>query len=125
MTETGTGTIGALVAAVSAISMALFGVDYYSLLWGLVGALLAVMLSEPMSRARAVIYTFLATLTGAILGNVIAWRLGQMPKVALSALCILGGLASLAVAAALLKAAPRLTEAVARAVERRIGGGKT
>lgn len=123
MTEA--GTLGALIAAVSAISMALFGVDYYSLLWGLVGALLAVMLSEPMTRARAVVYTFLATLTGAVIGNVIAVRFGPMPKVVLSALCILGGLAALAIAAGLLKAAPRLTDAVTRAIERHIGGGKT
>lgn len=116
--------VGALVAAVSAILMALFGVDYYSILWALIGALFAVWLSERMSRGRAIIYVLLSTLAGAVLGNVLALQLAHAPKTLLNGLCLVGGVAAQGIAAALMMAAPRVVDAAARAIERRFGGGK-
>jgi hypothetical protein len=60
---------GALAAAASTITLALLGVDYYSLIWGMVGALLALYQAERMGRVRSVIYITLSTLVGAACGT--------------------------------------------------------
>lgn len=120
--ETSAAT-AALMAAVSAATMAVFGVDYYSLLWALVGAMLAVTLSEKMSRGRAIVYVLLSMLVGAVLGNVVGLRFEHAPKVLLNALCALGGITAQGIASALLAAAPRVTDAIVRKIEARLGGG--
>jgi hypothetical protein len=118
--ETSAAT-GALVAALSSMLLAIFGVDYYSMLWALIGAMIAVTLVEKMSRGRAIIYVLLSMMAGAILGNVVGLQFAHAPKMLLNGLCLVGGLASQAVAAGLLAAAPRLTDAIAREIERRLG----
>lgn len=59
----------AVAAGASAITLALLGVDYYSLIWGLVGALLALYQAEPMGRMRSMIFISLSTLVGAACGT--------------------------------------------------------
>lgn len=115
--------VAAVAAAFSAIVLALFGVDYHSLLYALIGAMAAVSLSERMTRGRAVLYTLLSTLIGAVLGNVVASHLARTNRFELFLLCIAGGLLAQAVAAGVLKAAPRVTDAIAKLIERLIGRG--
>jgi uncharacterized membrane protein YeaQ/YmgE (transglycosylase-associated protein family) len=116
--------LAAFAAAVSTALLALFGVDYHSLLYALIGAMFAVFLSERMSRGRAVLYTLLSTLAGAVLGNVLASHLGRAPqRIELFGLCIVGGLCAQAVAAGILRASPRVSEVAAKFLERILGRG--
>lgn len=64
-----TTTAGLIVGAISMATLALLGVDYYSLLWALVGALLALYQSESMGKVRTVIFILLSTLIGAACGT--------------------------------------------------------
>lgn len=57
------------VATASAATLALFGVDYYSLLWGFVGAMWAVMEAEREPWLRAIVLVALSTLLGAAFGS--------------------------------------------------------
>lgn len=69
MPEPTTTVAGAIAAGASAISLALLGVDYYSLIWGMVGALLALYQAAKMGRVRSVIFVSLSTLVGAACGT--------------------------------------------------------
>lgn len=69
MIEPTTQTIAALAASISGISLALLGVDSYSLLYGMVGALFALFEAERMGRLRAVVFVVLSTVGGAALGE--------------------------------------------------------
>lgn len=70
-----TATIaGALAAGASTVTMALLGVDHYSLVWGLVGALVALYQADTMGRVKSVVFVALSTLIGAAAGTgVQAW----------------------------------------------------
>jgi hypothetical protein len=122
MTETSAG-LAAIVATVSATLLAVFGVDYYSLLGGLVGAMLALGASQSMSRGGAVLFVMLSMFAGAVIGSVAATYFAHPPRALVIGLCIVGGVVAQAIASALLAAAPRLTKAAADAVEKRFGGG--
>jgi hypothetical protein len=113
-------TAGAVAAAMSAASLALFGVDYYSLLYGLVGALLALPHVEQMGRGRAVLFVVLSTLAGAAMGNGLTAYLDSKSRPLLIAGCLAGGILAQAFAGLLLKNAPRLVEAALK----RIQGGR-
>jgi uncharacterized protein YneF (UPF0154 family) len=113
-------SFGAVAAAMSAISLALFGVDYYSLLYGLVGALLALPHVEQMGRWRAVLFVVLSTLAGAVIGNGILAYFASSNRALLIAGCLAGGIVAQALAAALLKNVPRLFDA---AIARMFGKG--
>lgn len=104
-------SFGAIAAAMSAVSLALFGVDYYSLLYGLVGALLALPHVEQMGRWRAVLFVVLSTLAGAVIGNGIVAYFATQSRPLLIAGCLAGGIVAQTLAAALLKNVPRLFEA--------------
>lgn len=58
------------VVAASQVLLALFGVDYYAMLWAFFGSLLALSQSQRMGRSRALLYVLLSTLAGAALGTV-------------------------------------------------------
>lgn len=106
---TTTGVI-AWITGLSAITLALFGVDYHALLFALAGAMFALLQSEQMTWGRAVVYTLLSTLTGALLGSLAAVYVTEKPpKLMVMALCLFGGLMAQALAAAILKAGPKLT----------------
>lgn len=67
-----TQTMTALAASVSAVTMALLGVDHLSIIYGLVGALFAMFEAERMGRWRAIFYVVLSTVAGAAMGNSLA-----------------------------------------------------
>lgn len=70
-----TSSVGAVASVVtlasglSAITIALFGVDYYALVWGFIGAMFARGNADTMTRYRAIIYITLASCVGAAIGT--------------------------------------------------------
>jgi predicted aconitase with swiveling domain len=114
--EPTTLTAGAIAAAVSAATMAFFGVDYYSLLYGLVGALLALPHVEQMGRGRAVAFVVLSTLAGAVIGNGFAAYVDSKSRPVLIMGCLVGGLVAQALAGQVLQRVPRLVDALIKRV---------
>lgn len=98
----------AFSAAASAISMALFGVDYYSLVWGFLGALLALTQAARMERMQAMVYVTLSTFVGAMCGSFVTDYYSLKSRLWLLALCLFFGLVAQAIVAAVFKAAPGL-----------------
>lgn len=94
--------ISAVAASLSAVTLALLGVDYYSVLYGLVGALFALYEAERMTRGRAVFFVVLSTLGGAMLGNGLLAAVGASNKFVLLTGCIVCGFGALAILARLL-----------------------
>lgn len=93
MTEPTTAT--ALAAAASGITLALLGVDYYSLLGGLLGAMLAMSKTDATtSRLKSIGAVALTCLVGAILGSAAVALLGghtsRAVLVAVSLVCAAG-----------------------------------
>lgn len=105
MLDPTTSTITAWAAAFSGITLALFGVDYYSLLYGLVGAMLAMHQAEAMTRLRAVVYVVLSTLVGAALGSGALALFGVSSKPLLIVCSIVGGAGAHVIVSRLLKVA--------------------
>lgn len=98
-------TLTAWVAALSGITLALFGVDYYSLLYGMVGSMFAVYQAESMPRLRAMVFVVLCTIIGAALGNGALAFFGTSNKPLLLVVCIVGGYGAQALLGRLLKTA--------------------
>jgi hypothetical protein len=84
-------TTGAFVAAASQVLLALFGVDYYAMLWAFVGSLFALGQAKMMTRRRAVAYVALSTLLGAALGTVFVEWAGTTHRAYLIFGSLLGG----------------------------------
>jgi hypothetical protein len=91
MAEPTTTTAAGLAAALSATTLALLGVDYYSLLYGMVGAMSAAMAAQALPWVRMLILVALSTLVGAILGNAAVALLGSTNGFLLKAGCIVAG----------------------------------
>lgn len=98
-------TAASVAAAASGITMALLGVDYHSLLYGLIGALIAVSQAKHTSRWRAVASVVLSTVAGAVLGTATAEGLGLAGKSALLLGCLVGGAGAQALVLGLVRAA--------------------
>lgn len=105
MPEPTSTSAAAIAATASGVTMALFGVDYYSLLYGLVGAMVAVVNTAQMPWLKAVVFVVLSTLVGSVLGNAAAVTLGATNHIMLSLGCIIGGAGAFGLVAALLKIA--------------------
>jgi hypothetical protein len=75
--EPTTQTATALAASLSGITLALLGVDYYSLLYAFVGALFALYEAERMGRGKAVLFAVLSTLAGAVMGSLLPQLVGS------------------------------------------------
>lgn len=91
MTDPASTTMAAAVAAFSGVTLALFGLDYYSLLWAFIGALLALRQNDkPMGRASALLYVTLTTLAGAALGNAMVAAFDLHAKAMLISACLCG-----------------------------------
>jgi uncharacterized membrane protein YeaQ/YmgE (transglycosylase-associated protein family) len=106
MTEpVATPLAGTLAASVSTVTLALIGVDHYSLIWALVGALLSLYQAEQMPRMRAMIFVILSTLIGAAFGTeVLAWiKSDSRPLLIVSSL--VAGFGAQAIVTALLRRA--------------------
>lgn len=121
-------TAGSIAAAVSTVTLAVLGVDYYSLLYGLVGALLALSQAGAMGRGRAIVYVSLSTLVGAVIGNFVVAYLDSKSRHILIFGCLIGGILAQVIVAAVLKAGPVLADAVAarlKAFIEKFGGPST
>ncbi len=105
MIEPTSSTVATWAATLSGITLALFGVDYYSLLYGLVGAMMAMHLAQAMGRARAVVYVVLSTLAGAALGHGALALFDSTSKPLLIVGCIVGGAGAHLIVLGLLKVA--------------------
>lgn len=104
-------------AAASGVTLALLGVDYYSLLWGMVGAFLALGSAGSMGRRRAIVYVVLSTIVGAAIGNaaVAFFQVSSRPLLIIGSL--VGGAGAQLLVAAMLKAAIARIE--------KLGGGQS
>lgn len=87
-------TIPAAVAAASSVTLALFGVDYYSILWGFIGAMFALMEAEREPWARAVLSVMLSTLLGAAFGSLTQLLLDHPNRAVLIFGSLVGGAGS-------------------------------
>ena len=83
-------TAATLAAAASGITLALLGVDYYSLLGGLLGAMLAMSKTDTTTtRLKAIWAVVLTCLVGAILGSAsVALAGGHTSRAVLVAICL-------------------------------------
>lgn len=114
-----TSAVLAAIAGLSAITLALFGVDYHSLVYALCGAMFSLFLSGQMTWGRAVVYVLLSTIVGAVLGNLAAaYITGKPPKIVLIALCLLCGFMAQAIAQAMQRTAPVLADILVKWLER-------
>lgn len=98
-----TSQAAAFAASLSAITMALLGVDHLSIIYGLVGALFALYEAERMERRRALVFVVLSTLAGAAMGNGALTVLGTASKGVLLVSCIVCGYGTQALLARLLR----------------------
>lgn len=103
MIEPTTQTVAALAASLSGIALALLGVDYYSLLYGMVGAMFALYEAVPMGRWRAVLFVILSTVAGAALGEGLIGVLVIKSKSLIFVGCIVCGYGTQAILARLLR----------------------
>jgi hypothetical protein len=97
-------TADAIAAGASTITLALLGVDYYSLIWGMVGALLALYQAEKMGRVRSVIFISLSTLVGAACGTGALHTLESTSRPLLIVLSMVAGFGAQVIVTALLRA---------------------
>lgn len=105
MTEPTTAA-ASLAATLSGVTLALFGVDHYSLLYGLVGALLAMGQIDTVGRRSAVVFVVLSMLVGAAVGSAVMLALpdGWQHRPVLILGSIAGGYGANLIVAALIKA---------------------
>lgn len=69
MTDPTANAAAAYAASVSAISLAIIGVDYYAIVWGLLGALSMLALTAPVTRTRAVFTVMASTACAAAMSH--------------------------------------------------------
>lgn len=128
MAEPTSTTVAALAASLSGVTLALLGVDYYSLLYGMVGALFAVVHANNIAptpppatpdvlsnvarvtkiivgSGRVVIYVAFSTLAGAVIGNAAVALIGGSNRSLIILGCLIGGAGAQAVVSATLNAA--------------------
>lgn len=104
MTETFTITVWS--AGASAVTMALFGVDHYAMLYGFVGAIMALPVSDQrLGVRRAVLSVVLSTLAGAAIGVAATELFESASRGALFVSAAVGGAGAQSIIAALLRAA--------------------
>lgn len=82
MPEPTTAAAASLAATLSASTLALLGVDYHALIWGLAGSLFALSQidqpsGKPRTRTGAVALVVVSTLAGAALGGALASLIGE------------------------------------------------
>lgn len=73
MSEPAGTTVAAVAASLSALSLALLGVDYYAIVWGLLGALARLALTEEQTTsAKATLAVGASTVLAAGMAHVLA-----------------------------------------------------
>jgi surface polysaccharide O-acyltransferase-like enzyme len=117
MIDPTTSTLTAWAATLSGVTLAVLGVDYYSLLYGLVGAMMAMHTAQVMTRLRAVLFVCLSTVVGAALGNGALAVAGSNNRALLIVGCIVCGASAQLLVSRLIAAAVARIDAM--------GGGAT
>lgn len=102
---TTTLSAAAVAAAISGVTSALLGVEYYSLIWGMVGALLALYQAAPMGRLRSVIFVSISTLVGAACGTGAVDSIGSDSRPLLIVASLVAGFGAQLIVTALLRSA--------------------
>src|SRR3954471_23139110 len=98
--------IDGFVTAVSAALVALFGFNYYAMVWAFVGALVALMKSEQLAApVRAIFYVLFSTFIGALLGTAAGELFHMTTRSAIAIMSLLGGVGWQGIIAILLKVA--------------------
>ena len=105
MPEPASTTAAAIAAAASGITLALLGVDYYSLLYGLIGALWAMSQAGAMTKVRAVVYVLMSTVVGAAIGSGGVALIGSSSRAVLILACLVAGAGAHLLVTAAVKAA--------------------
>lgn len=90
MTDPGTLSAASTAAWLSAFSLALLGVDYYSIVWGMGGALVMLAWGPSIGRWRAILTVWASTLTAAALAHVLADMAGGDRKFLIASAFLLG-----------------------------------
>ena len=104
MPEPTTPTAAALAATASGITMALLGVDYYSLIWAMFGAMFALYQTGSVGRVGSVVFVALSTLVGAAVAGGLMAMLDSKARPLMILFGLLGGFGSQAVVNAMLAA---------------------
>lgn len=95
----------ALALALSTVSLALLGVDYYSLVWGMIGAYVALFQGQrTMGRVQSVIFVALSTLVGAAVGTGVLSFFSSESRALLNLCSLVAGFGAQKVVTALLNA---------------------
>ncbi len=90
-----TSNFAAVVAAtLSSFSLALFGVDYYALLWGFFGAMYALFNGPELTRLPAISFVAMSTFAGAAIGSMVVLALEIEHRVVLIFISMVGGVCS-------------------------------
>lgn len=105
MNAAAAGAVDGFVGVISAALVALFGLNYYAMVWAFVGALVALTKSEKMTRLFAVIHVLLSTFIGALLGTAGGEYLGITQRSAIAVMSLLGGVGWQGIIALFLKVA--------------------
>jgi hypothetical protein len=105
MTNATTAAIDGFVGVVSAALVALFGLNYYAMVWAFVGALVALTRSDKTTRTRAIFYVLFSTFIGALLGTAAAEFFGISMRSVIAIMSLLGGVGWQGMIALLLKLA--------------------
>ncbi|WP_017756862.1 putative holin [Pseudacidovorax intermedius] len=101
--EPTSNVVACIAASASTLAMAMPGVDYYALIWGLIGALLALYQAERMGRIRSLVFVALSTLVGAACGTAATEFIGSSRPV-LIVLSLIAGFGAQVLVTTLLRA---------------------
>ena len=91
MSEPAVSTLAVVTASLSTASLALLGVDYYSLLYGFMGAMFAINQQNNMGKWQTIWHIVLSTFVGAALGSGILALLGNTNRAVLILSSVVGG----------------------------------
>ncbi len=83
-----------LAATLSSFSLALFGVDWYALLWGFVGAMYALFNGPDLARLPAIAFVAMSTFAGASIGSMVVLAMAVEHRVVLIFISLVGGVCS-------------------------------
>ncbi len=79
------------VTTLSAALLALLGVDYYALLWGIIGAIFSLSYLPPMGKRAAVATVVISSMIGAAFGTALAEKTGSRSLLIVLALVAAAG----------------------------------
>lgn len=100
-----TGAVDTFVTAASASLIALFGFNYYAMVWAFVGALVALTKSDKVPHwGRAVFFVLLSTFIGALISTAFAEFMKITTRSVIAILALLGGVGWQGFIALLIKA---------------------